>query len=60
MSEVIERRQGVISPALSDASLPRALKQIYANRGVDNLNDISLPLNQLLPPSALKGAQEAA
>jgi single-stranded-DNA-specific exonuclease len=60
MSEVIERRQGVISPALRDASLPRALKQIYANRGVDNLNDISLPLNQLLPPSALKGAQEAA
>ena len=53
MSEVIERRQGVISPALRDASLPRALKQIYANRGVDNLNDISLPLNQLLPPSAL-------
>jgi len=60
MSEVIERRQGVISHALRDASLPRALKQIYANRGVDNLNDISLPLNQLLPPSALKGAQEAA
>ncbi|MBL6694956.1 MAG: single-stranded-DNA-specific exonuclease RecJ [Luminiphilus sp.] len=60
MSEVIERRQGAISPALRDAFLPRALKQIYANRGVDNLNDISLPLNQLLPPSALKGAQEAA
>ena len=60
MSEVIERRQGVISPALRDASLPKALKQIYANRGVDNLNDISLPLNQLLPPTALKGAQEAA
>ena len=60
MSEVIEHRQGVISPALCDASLPKALKQIYANRGVDSLNDISLPLNQLLPPSALKGAQEAA
>ena len=60
MSEVIERREGVISPALHDASLPRALKQIYANRGVDNVNDILLPLNQLLPPSALKGAQEAA
>ena len=60
MSEVIERREGVISPALHDVSLPRALKQIYANRGVDNVNDILLPLNQLLPPSALKGAQEAA
>ena len=60
MSEVIEHRKGVISPALRDASLPKALKQIYANRGVDSLNDISLPLNQLLPPSALKGAQEAA
>ena len=60
MSEVIERREGVISPALHDTSLPRALKQIYANRGVDNVNDILLPLNQLLPPSALKGAQEAA
>ena len=41
MSEVIERRQGVISHALRDASLPRALKQIYANRGVDNLNETS-------------------
>ena len=40
MSEVIERRQGVISPALRDASLPRALKQIYANRGVDNLTEV--------------------
>lgn len=60
MSEIIERREAAISPALRDASLPQALKQIYANRGVDNLNDISLPLNQLLPPSSLKGAQEAA
>jgi single-stranded-DNA-specific exonuclease len=50
----------VISSELSAAPLPPALKQIYANRGVDRLDDITLPLSQLAPPSALKGAQAAA
>jgi single-stranded-DNA-specific exonuclease len=50
----------VISSELSATPLPPALKQIYANRGVDRLDDITLPLSQLAPPSALKGAQAAA
>ena len=60
MTGKIEHRHGSISPALSQASMSTVLKQIYANRGVDRIDDISLPLNQLLPPAALKGAQEAA
>ena len=60
MSTAIKHRQGDISPELSAAALPEAVKKIYANRGVQRLDEISLPLNQLLPPTALRGAQEAA
>ena len=60
MSHTVTQRTGVISSELEAAPLPRALKQIYANRGVDRLDDITLPLSQLAPPSALKGAQAAA
>ena len=60
MSHAVTHRTGVISSELNAAPLPRALKQIYANRGVDRLDDITLPLSQLAPPSALKGAQAAA
>ena len=60
MSTAIKHRQGVISPELAAASIPEAVKKIYAHRGVERLDEISLPLNQLLPPTALKGAQEAA
>ena len=60
MSHAVTHRSGVISSELSAAPLPPALKQIYANRGVDRLDDITLPLSQLAPPSALKGAQAAA
>lgn len=60
MSHAVTHRSGVISSELSEAPLPSALKQIYANRGVDRLDDITLPLSQLAPPSALKGAQAAA
>lgn len=60
MSHAVTHRSGVISSELSEAPLPPALKQIYANRGVDRLDDITLPLSQLAPPSALKGAQAAA
>lgn len=60
MSQAVTHRSGVISSELSAAPLPPALKQIYANRGVDRLDDITLPLSQLAPPSALKGAQAAA
>ena len=60
MSHTVTQRTGVISSELDAAPLPRALKQIYANRGVDRLDDITLPLSQLAQPSALKGAQAAA
>ena len=60
MSHTVTQRTGVISSELDAAPLPRALKQIYANRGVDRLDDITLPLSQLAPPSALKGAQAAS
>ena len=60
MSRAVTHRSGVISSELSATPLPPALKQIYANRGVDRLDDITLPLSQLAPPSALKGAQAAA
>ena len=60
MSHAVTHRSGVISSELSATPLPPALKQIYANRGVDRLDDITLPLSQLAPPSALKGAQAAA
>lgn len=60
MTDAIKHRQGTISPELAAASIPDAVKKVYAHRGVQRLDDISLPLNQLLPPTALKGAQEAA
>lgn len=60
MTDAIKHRQGTISPELAAASIPDAVKKVYAHRGVQCLDDISLPLNQLLPPTALKGAQEAA
>ena len=60
MTNAIKHRQGVISPELAAAVIPEPVKKIYAHRGVDRLDEISLPLNQLLPPTALKGAQEAA
>ena len=60
MVSEIKHRQGVISPELASAAIPEAVKKIYAHRGVARLDEISLPLNQLLPPTALKGAQEAA
>ena len=60
MTTAIKHRQGVISPELAAAAIPEAVKKIYAHRGVERLDEISLPLNQLLPPTALKGAQEAA
>ena len=60
MTTAIKHRQGVMSPELAAAAIPDAIKKIYAHRGVQRLDEISLPLNQLLPPTALKGAQEAA
>lgn len=60
MSTAIKHRQGAISSELAAAAIPEAVKKIYAYRGVQRLDEISLPLSRLLPPTALKGAKEAA
>ena len=60
MTTAIKHREGSVSPELAAANIPDAIKKIYAHRGVQRLDEISLPLNQLLPPAALLGAQEAA
>lgn len=60
MSTAIKHRQGAISSELAAAAIPEAVKKIYAYRGVQRLEEISLPLSRLLPPTALKGAKEAA
>ncbi len=60
MTVEIKHRQGVISPELTAAAMPEPVKKVYAHRGVQRLDEISLPLSHLLPPTALKGAQEAA
>ena len=56
----LERRSAEIAPEIQAAAIPNALQRVYANRGVVSLDAISLPLNQLLPPTQLKGAREAA
>lgn len=60
MSTAIKHREGAISSELAAAAIPEAVKKIYAYRGVQRLEEISLPLSRLLPPTALKGAKEAA
>ena len=56
----IHRRNADISPALRNAALPEVLKRAYANRGIQNPAELSLTLDQLLPPQQLKGVTEAA
>ena len=56
----IHRRNADISPALRSAALPQVLKRVYANRGIQNPAELSLTLDQLLPPQQLKGVTEAA
>ena len=56
----IHRRNADISPALQKAAVPEVLKRVYANRGIQNPSELSLTLDQLLPPQNLKGVTEAA
>ena len=57
---VIRRRSADISSTLQRSALPEALKKIYAGRGISDPADLTLTLDQLLPPVALKGIGEAA
>ena len=56
----IHRRNADIAPALQKAAVPEVLKRVYANRGIQNPSELSLTLDQLLPPQNLKGVTEAA
>lgn len=57
---VIRRRSADISSTLQRSALPEALKKIYAGRGISDPADLTLTLDQLLPPVTLKGIGEAA
>ena len=57
---VIRRRSADISSTLQRTALPEVLKKIYAGRGISDPADLTLTLDQLLPPATLKGIGEAA
>ena len=56
----IRRRHADISSALQNAALPEVLKRVYASRGITNPGELTLGLDQLLPPARLKGVADAA
>ena len=56
----IRRRQADISSALQRAALPEILKRVYASRGIIEPSELALGLDQLLPPTSLKGVADAA
>ena len=56
----IRRRSADISSTLQRTALPEVLKKIYAGRGISDPADLTLTLDQLLPPATLKGIGEAA
>ncbi len=56
----VRRREAAVPAALQDAALPEVLKRVYANRGIRNPAELALTLDQLLPPTQLKGIGEAA
>ena len=56
----VSRRHADISSALQNAALPEVLKRVYAGRGVTDPGELALSLDQLLPPTSLKGVADAA
>ena len=57
---MINRRAAPITSALQATDLPAFMQQIYANRGATHPSDVDLALANLLPPTQLLGAQDAA
>ena len=49
-----------MTSALENAALPDILKLIYAGRGITDPAELTLTLDQLLPPTRLSGIGEAA
>ena len=56
----IRRRHADISSALRNAALPEVLTRVYASRGITDPRELALGLDQLFPPSSLKGVADAA
>ena len=56
----VSRRHADISSALQNAALPEVLKRVYAGRGITDPRELALGLDQLLPPTSLKGVADAA
>ncbi|MGB0623571.1 MAG: single-stranded-DNA-specific exonuclease RecJ [Luminiphilus sp.] len=56
----VSRRHADISSALQNAALPEVLKRVYASRGITDPGQLALGLDQLLPPTSLKGVADAA
>ena len=60
MTPAVKRRQTAIPEALKRTALSPLLQRVYANRGITSAEELNLGLSGLLPPSALKGAADAA
>ena len=56
----VSRRHADLSFALQNAALPEVLKRVYAGRGITDPGELALGLDQLLPPTSLKGVADAA
>ena len=60
MSTTITHRSAKISPALAEADLQPLLARIYAQRGVESMDELERGLAHMLPLGQLKGIESAA
>ncbi len=56
----IKRRGLPIPPSFARSALSPLLQRVYANRGVESPDHLNLALSELIPPSRLYGASDAA
>ena len=56
--KIVRREEVAVEPSLS--SLPEKIQQIYASRGVNNIEDLEYELKGLIPPSQLKDVDKGA
>ena len=61
MTEIVQRPTNAVNVQhLSDSGMPALLARIYAARGIANTRQLDTGLNQLIPFTQLKNAQEMA
>ena len=60
MNTTITHRSAAISPALAEAGLQPLLARIYAQRGIETMEELERGLAHMLPLGQLKGIEEAA